>query len=151
MARLHDDAARSGEGPCTARRGRDHLGRLSRSVDSLGRLLDELASGAERGVVHGLRRVRRIVLRLAPTRRDRIASLLSFGEELGWRGYMTTRLVQAKVPAPLVVGAIIWGAYHVPLILWGDYSTSSLPALSAALFMVCVVFVGLFFAWLRLA
>lgn len=50
---------------------------------------------------------------------------LCFGEELGWRGYMVTRLVDAGVPAPLLVSALIWGVWHVPLILWGGFVEDS--------------------------
>jgi uncharacterized protein len=79
-----------------------------------------------------------------------IANFVSLGEELGWRGYLTTRLVEAKLPAPLVLGGVIWGVWHLPLIVWGDYATSGHPWLSAALFMICVTLAGVFFGWLRL-
>jgi uncharacterized protein len=79
------------------------------------------------------------------------ANLASLGEELGWRGYLTTRLVEAKLPAPLVLGGLIWGVWHLPLILWGDYATSGRPWLSALLFMLCITLAGVFFGWLRLA
>jgi membrane protease YdiL (CAAX protease family) len=80
-----------------------------------------------------------------------IANIPSLGEELGWRGYLLTRLVEAKIPAPLWVSGLIWGAWHLPLILWGDYATSSRPWLSATLFMIVVTLAGVFFGWLRLA
>jgi membrane protease YdiL (CAAX protease family) len=34
-----------------------------------------------------------------------ISSLYALGEEIGWRGYLITRLVEAKIPAPLVTGS----------------------------------------------
>jgi CAAX protease family protein len=46
--------------------------------------------------------------------------VLSTGEELGWRGYMLPRMVEAGVPAPLLVSSLVWGLWHVPLFLWGD-------------------------------
>jgi membrane protease YdiL (CAAX protease family) len=67
------------------------------------------------------------------------ASLTATGEEIGWRGYMLTRLVDAKIPKPLVVSGIIWGAWHMPLILSGQYASSAYPALSALLFGVTIV------------
>lgn len=30
------------------------------------------------------------------------------GEEIGWRGYMLTRLIDAGVPRPVLVGSILW-------------------------------------------
>lgn len=67
------------------------------------------------------------------------ACLTATGEEIGWRGYMLTRLVDAKVPKPLLVSGIIWGAWHMPLILSGQYASSAQPALSALLFGVTIV------------
>jgi membrane protease YdiL (CAAX protease family) len=47
--------------------------------------------------------------------------VLSTGEELGWRGYMLPRMVQAGVPAPILVSSLVWGLWHVPLFLWGGF------------------------------
>jgi membrane protease YdiL (CAAX protease family) len=58
------------------------------------------------------------------------------GEELGWRGYMTTRLIDAGVPRPVLVGSLVWGLWHVPLILSGQYASSASPWTSSALFLV---------------
>jgi membrane protease YdiL (CAAX protease family) len=67
------------------------------------------------------------------------ACITATGEEIGWRGYMLTRLVDARVPRPLIVSGIIWGAWHMPLILSGQYASSSYPVLSALLFGVTIV------------
>lgn len=75
----------------------------------------------------------------------------ALGEELGWRGYMVTRLVRGGVRFPLVTSGIIWGVWHLPLIVFGDYNASGHPWLSAAMFMVAVTFGGVIFGWLRLA
>jgi membrane protease YdiL (CAAX protease family) len=61
------------------------------------------------------------------------------GEEIGWRGYMTSRLVTAGVPAPILTGGVLWGCWHVPAILTGQYAAGELRALSAALFVVVAV------------
>ncbi len=37
-----------------------------------------------------------------------VAALFVAGEELGWRGYMLTRLVDARVPYPVLVSGVIW-------------------------------------------
>ena len=72
------------------------------------------------------------------------------GEEIGWRGYMLTRLVQAGVPARLVVSGIIWGLWHVPAILTGQYGAGPYPFLSAALFLMFAVGMSAFWGTLRL-
>ena len=71
------------------------------------------------------------------------------GEEIGWRGYMLTRLVAAGVPAPILVSGIIWGLWHTPLILSGQYASGPHPVLSACLFMIDVVAAAFTFGWLR--
>ncbi len=43
-----------------------------------------------------------------------------FGEEFGWRAYMTPKLEQIlPMPAALVVGGILWGVWHAPLTVQG--------------------------------
>ncbi len=72
------------------------------------------------------------------------------GEEIGWRGYMLTRLVAAGVPRPLFVSGLIWGSWHLPLILSGVYAAGPHPLASAGLFMVDVMGIALVIGILRL-
>jgi uncharacterized protein len=51
--------------------------------------------------------------------------LFALGEELGWRGYMLTRLVKAEVPRPVLVTGIIWALWHMPIIFGGVYLTDN--------------------------
>src|SRR5437867_526131 len=72
----------------------------------------------------------------------------ALGEEIGWRGYLLPKLVQAGVRFPILVVGLIWAAWHVPFVLLTfqhqRYATAALYALA------CVV-VGVFISWLRLA
>lgn len=44
----------------------------------------------------------------------------AFGEEWGWRGYMMPKLMKLmSKPAAIVLGGIIWGAWHAPLTIAG--------------------------------
>ncbi len=72
------------------------------------------------------------------------------GEEIGWRGYMLTRLIDAGVPYPVLVSGLIWGGWHLPLLLSGLYYTGPNVYLSALLFMVAVTVLAWFYAQLRL-
>lgn len=45
------------------------------------------------------------------------------GEEIGWRGYMLTRLVDSGIKAPILISGLIWGLWHAPLILSGQYAS----------------------------
>jgi uncharacterized protein len=73
------------------------------------------------------------------------------GEEIGWRGYLQLRLIDARVPAPILVNGVIWGLWHVPLILAGLYVSGPVPVLSAAVFMVVAVGLTVPISWARLA
>jgi membrane protease YdiL (CAAX protease family) len=72
------------------------------------------------------------------------------GEEIGWRGYMLTRLIDAGVPKPILVSGLVWGLWHVPIILGGFYLVGPPPALAALLFMVTHAAVSFVYARLRL-
>jgi membrane protease YdiL (CAAX protease family) len=77
--------------------------------------------------------------------------LLSSGEEIGWRGYMLTRLIDAGVPQPIAVSSLIWGAWHIPLVLWAGFADSASPLFSAAVLMVTTFALGYVLARMRLA
>jgi membrane protease YdiL (CAAX protease family) len=79
-----------------------------------------------------------------------LTSVLAAGEEIGWRGFMLTRLIDAGVPRPILVSAAIWGLWHLPLILAGSYAAGPSPVLSAALFLIGAIAFGTVIAWLRL-
>jgi uncharacterized protein len=78
------------------------------------------------------------------------AALFAAGEEIGWRGYMLTRLIDAGVPRPVLVSGLIWGLWHIPLILAGVYVAGSNPYVSAVIFMVSVTSMGFVVARMRL-
>jgi membrane protease YdiL (CAAX protease family) len=73
-----------------------------------------------------------------------------FGEEIGWRGYMLTRLIDAGVPRPVLASGLIWGAWHVPLFLWGGFVEGVPPLLATALLLVMPPALGFVLARMRL-
>jgi len=79
-----------------------------------------------------------------------VSCLSAFGEEVGWRGYMLTRLIVAGVPKPVLVSGLIWALWHVPLILSGQYAAGSQPQLSAMLFVVGTLADAYLAAYVRL-
>jgi membrane protease YdiL (CAAX protease family) len=72
------------------------------------------------------------------------------GEEIGWRGYMLTRLIDAGLPKPILASGLIWSVWHVPLILGGVYLVGPPPILAALLWMVTATAFSFVFARLRL-
>jgi membrane protease YdiL (CAAX protease family) len=76
--------------------------------------------------------------------------IFTAGEEIGWRGYMLTRLIDAGVPRPVLVSGLIWAGWHLPLIFAGIYAAGPIPALSAVIFVVSVTSISFVFARMRL-
>jgi hypothetical protein len=54
-------------------------------------------------------------------------SVVTFGQELGWRGYMLTRLIDAKIPAPIFWNGLAWGFSYLPTVFRAS-STARLEA-----------------------
>ncbi len=79
-----------------------------------------------------------------------VGCLSAFGEEVGWRGYMLTRLIVADVPKPVLVSGLIWALWHIPLILSGQYAAGLHPHVSALLFVVGTVADAYLAAYVRL-
>ncbi len=72
--------------------------------------------------------------------------LFGFGEEFGWRGYLTPKLERLMpAPAAIIVSGIIWGLWHAPIIACGhnfgrDYA--GYPWIGIGLMCVSCVFIG---------
>lgn len=79
-----------------------------------------------------------------------LSAISALGEEIGWRGYMLTRLIEAQAPYPIVLSGLIWGVWHLPLIFSGQYAAGPHPLLSAPLFVVGIVAGGIVVAYVRL-
>jgi uncharacterized protein len=78
------------------------------------------------------------------------AGVWAAGEQIGWCGYMLTRLVAAGCPRPVLLSGVIWGAWQTPLVITGQYASSAHPPISAALFVVNMTALGYVTARLRL-
>ncbi|MFI5960198.1 type II CAAX prenyl endopeptidase Rce1 family protein [Cryptosporangium sp. NPDC051539] len=64
-------------------------------------------------------------LLLGATVTTAVACLSTTGEEIGWRGYLLTRLIEAGVPRPVLSSGVIWALWHAPLIITGSYVVNS--------------------------
>jgi uncharacterized protein len=80
-----------------------------------------------------------------------IGTLLAFGEEIGWRGYMLPRLLGfGAIPAMLLVG-LLHGIWHLPLMLTTDlYHSTGNPFLVVPLFLATLSLAGIFYGFLRI-
>jgi uncharacterized protein len=59
-----------------------------------------------------------ILLALTATIGTFFGALTAAGEEIGWRGYMLTRLIDAGVPRPVLASGLIWVLWHVCRSSW---------------------------------
>lgn len=78
-------------------------------------------------------------------------SLLTLGEELGWRGYLQEKMLRkfGMIRGFAILGAI-WGYWHLPVILMG-YNFPDNPWLGGLVLMpVGTIFLGVFLGWLYL-
>jgi uncharacterized protein len=75
--------------------------------------------------------------------------LFAMGEEIGWRGYLLPRLIEAKVAHPVLVSGLVWSSWHIPLIL-GGYAAGLSAIVSIPIFVFGVTSVAYIFAGLRL-
>lgn len=77
-----------------------------------------------------------------------LGSLFTFGEEVGWRGFLQEELkALGKIRSYFIVG-MIWGIWQVPLIMAG-YNYSGHPMLGSVYIVIFSVLVSFVFGWLK--
>ncbi len=77
-----------------------------------------------------------------------IATPVLFGEEFGWRGYLQLRLFQSRPTLAAIATGIVWGLWHLPVILRG-YELPGNRTLATAMFCISTVLISIIFGWLR--
>src|SRR5437773_2032618 len=77
--------------------------------------------------------------------------LTALGEEIGWRGFLAPTFYRARgfAWAGIATG-IIWGLWHVPLIIGGGYGAGTPLWYGTTCFMISVTAMAVMMAWLRL-
>ena len=77
--------------------------------------------------------------------------LMSLGEEIGWRGFLAPTLYRGLGFGWAGVGTgIIWGVWHMPLIVGGGYDAGTPAWYAIPCFMIGVTGISVMLAWLRL-
>jgi uncharacterized protein len=70
-------------------------------------------------------------------------SILGFGEEYGWRGFLLEKLMPLGRKKALILSSIIWGLWHVPFILFLGFIYSSQTVLGSLIFVSLITLVGI--------
>lgn len=75
----------------------------------------------------------------------------ALGEEIGWRGFLAPALTgrMGYTKASLIVG-LIWGAWHIPGLVFADYNGGTPPWFAISCFMTMVVASSFIMTWFRL-
>jgi len=78
--------------------------------------------------------------------------VFALGEELGWRGLLVPELTRFMTFwRAAVVSAIVWGAWHLPMVLSGSYGTTGTPRwYQITCFSGLVLCSAIVLAWLRM-
>jgi membrane protease YdiL (CAAX protease family) len=78
-----------------------------------------------------------------------VNGLFAFGEEFGWRGYLMPKLLPLGKPVAYILMGVIWGMWHMPLILMG-YTYPGHPVLGTLTFIVLLTAFGAVLSEVRL-
>ena len=77
-----------------------------------------------------------------------LGALFTFGEEIGWRGFLQEELRPlGQIRSYFIIG-VIWGIWQVPLIIAG-YNYSGHPILGSVYIVMFSVLVSFIFGWLK--
>nr|BFD80712.1 CPBP family intramembrane metalloprotease [Streptomyces sp. Xyl84] len=76
---------------------------------------------------------------------------LYFGEELGWQGYLLPRLLRYGRTRGLLLGGVIWGAWHVPMTALGGSYPGHSVLLGIPVAVMTAMLLGTVIATVRLA
>lgn len=75
----------------------------------------------------------------------------ALGEEIGWRGFLTPHIVEKwGFAGGTFATAVIWTAWHIPLLVFGDYNSEAPIWFALTCFSVMVLAISVMLTWLRL-
>ncbi len=80
------------------------------------------------------------------------AAVMALGEEIGWRGFLVPELTGwIGLKKAGWISGIIWGTWHLPGILTGNYAQQGTPLwFQLTCFFILVITTAIILAWLRM-
>jgi membrane protease YdiL (CAAX protease family) len=80
------------------------------------------------------------------------ALILAAGEEIGWQGLLVPQLARVQPFVTVAISSgIIWGLWHLPVILTGGYNSGTPAWFAISCFMISITGVSFAYVWLRQA
>jgi uncharacterized protein len=74
----------------------------------------------------------------------------TFGEELGWRGFLFPELQgMTSFTTASLIGGVVWALYHLPLILFSDYRSTAPIAFQLVMFFISAIALSFVHNWFR--
>jgi membrane protease YdiL (CAAX protease family) len=79
------------------------------------------------------------------------SAISALGEEIGWRGFLVPELFknQGFTKTSLISG-LIWGTWHLPILLFADYNSGTPAWYSMICFMLLVISISFIYTWFRI-
>lgn len=77
--------------------------------------------------------------------------LFAFAEEIGWRGYLQTRLLQVVGTNKAIwITASCWAVFHYPFLFLSDYTDSGNVWMNTLLFTIMIFPLSFLLGWIRI-
>ncbi len=75
----------------------------------------------------------------------------ALGEEIGWRGFLVPELYKTQgFTKTSLISGVIWGAWHLPILLFADYNSGTPSWYAMSCFMVLIVSMSFIYTWYRI-
>jgi membrane protease YdiL (CAAX protease family) len=75
---------------------------------------------------------------------------LTLGEEFGWRAFLLPKLLTMGRGKAIILHGIIWGVWHIPVILMG-FNYPGYPIIGSFFMVIFTIIVGTFLGWIYFA
>ena len=75
----------------------------------------------------------------------------ALGEEIGWRGFLVPELYKTQgFTKTSLISGVIWGTWHLPILLFADYNSGTPSWYAMSCFMVLIVSMSFIYTWYRI-
>ena len=75
----------------------------------------------------------------------------ALGEEIGWRGFLVPELYKTQgFTKTSLISGLIWGVWHLPILLFADYNSGTPAWFGMSCFMVLVISISFVYTWFRM-